>query len=178
MAFAGFGGGSVGEILSDWERAGVFSYVLPFLILFALIFVILSQMKLFKDNRAVNAIIALAVAIMALQFEFVPRFFSEVFPRLGVGLAIILVILILIGMFMNPTNSGLMWTLLGIGGIVAIVVLISSGDAVGGSIGPWFENHWGLVIGILIFVIFVGAIMFGGPKDKRESKPYSSLGFR
>ena len=37
--------------------------------------------------------IALAVAFMSLQFDVVSMFFSELFPRFGVGLSIILVIL-------------------------------------------------------------------------------------
>ncbi len=175
IAWSGFYGGDIGNLLSQWEQMGIFSYVLPFLVLFALIFAILGQMKIFQGNRAVNSIIALAVALMALQFDFVPRFFSEVFPRLGVGLAVILVILILIGMFMNPSNAGLMWTLLGIGGVIAIVVLMSAGDAVGGGVGYWFSEHYGTVILVLIIVIFLGAVIFAG--NKGSSKPYVSLGF-
>src|SRR3989344_2042976 len=94
-----FSGGSIGNLLSQWEQLGVFSYVLPFLLLFSLIFGILSRANIFKENKGINATIALAVALMALQFNAVPRFFSDIFPRLGIGLSVILVGLILIGLF-------------------------------------------------------------------------------
>ena len=60
------------------------------MLIFALVFGILIKTQIFKDNKAVNGIIALAVAFMALQFDFVPTFFAQIFPRLGIGLAIIL----------------------------------------------------------------------------------------
>ena len=98
MFFATYGyyGGAIGDVLNQWEQAGFFSYVLPFLLIFALVFGILSSIQVFKENRAIDAIIALVVGLMALQFEMVPIFFAQVFPRLGVALSVILVILILL----------------------------------------------------------------------------------
>ena len=74
-----FPSGALGDFLSKWEQAGFFSYLLPFLLIFALVFGILTRVKIFKDNKVVNGIIALAVALMALQFNFVPQFFSQIF---------------------------------------------------------------------------------------------------
>ncbi|MFQ5531223.1 MAG: hypothetical protein ACE5ES_01265, partial [Candidatus Nanoarchaeia archaeon] len=98
-----FGGGTIGDLLSVWQQQGFFSYLLPFLLIFALVFGILEQAKLFKENKAINGIIALVVGLMALQLDFVPIFFSEIFPRLGVGLSFILVLLILAGMFVDTS---------------------------------------------------------------------------
>ena len=84
----GYYGGSIGNVLAYWEQAGFFSYVLPFLLIFALVYGILTRTQIFKDNRAVNGILALTVGLLALQFDFVPVFFSEIFPRLGVALAL------------------------------------------------------------------------------------------
>ncbi|MEK6827230.1 MAG: hypothetical protein AABX99_01980 [Nanoarchaeota archaeon] len=87
-----FPSGVLGDLLAKWEQAGFFSYLLPFLLIFALIFGILLKLNIFKDNKMVNGIIALSVSLMSLQFGFVPDFFSQIFPRVGVGLAIILAI--------------------------------------------------------------------------------------
>ena len=94
-----FEGGAIGDMLSKWQQAGFFSYVLPFLLIFALIFAILERVGIFKDNKAINAIIAAVVGLMSLQVQMVSQFFAEIFPRLGVGLAILLVLLILTGLF-------------------------------------------------------------------------------
>ena len=66
------------NIFAYWEQIGVFSYILPFLMIFALVFGILMRMGIFKENKAVSAIVALAVGLLSLQFDFVPRFFSEI----------------------------------------------------------------------------------------------------
>ena len=79
-----FGGGALGDLFGQWEAAGIFAYALPFLLIFALVFGLLSKMNIFKsgtnDGKGVNVMIALAVAFMALQFDIVSVFFSELFP--------------------------------------------------------------------------------------------------
>jgi hypothetical protein len=157
--------GTIGQLLSFWEQAGFFSYLLPFLLIFALIFGILNQIRLFKDNKAINAIIALVVGFMSLQFPMVSEFFSEIFPRLGIGLAIILVVLILAGMFIDPKNSGIMYVMLGIGAIITIVVLVQTAGAVGWSSGSWWAENWPMIVGV-VFILAVIAIIVGASSKK------------
>ncbi|MBU4015742.1 hypothetical protein KJ878_06145 [Patescibacteria group bacterium] len=114
-----FEGGGIGDFLNEMNNAGFFSYVLPFLLIFALVFGILNQIRLFKENKSINGIIALVVGLMALQFDFVPIFFSEIFPRMGVGLVVLLLLLIFAGMFADPDSNATMYTLLGVGVVIA-----------------------------------------------------------
>ncbi len=147
-----FEGGAIGNVLNTWAQAGIFSYAIPFLLIFAMIFGILSRMNLFKENRAINGIIALSVALMALQFPFVSMFFAEVFPALGIGLAVILVVLILTGLFIDPTKKGWMTGLSVVSIIVVAAVLISSSFNLGLTFGGWFRYNWPTLIGIAIFI--------------------------
>lgn len=75
LAYASYSGGTIGNLIASWEQAGVFAYLLPFLLMFAIIFGILSKMQIFGDNKAISAIIALVVGFMALQFNIVSTFF-------------------------------------------------------------------------------------------------------
>lgn len=173
LAWGGFYDGAIGQMLTTWEQAGVFSYVLPFLMIFALVFTVIGKMKIFGENRAVTAIIALAVGLMSLQFEFVPRFFSEVFPRVGVGLAIILVILIIAGLFIDPEKSGIMYVLLAIGAIIIIVVLINTSNALGYTgAQDWIADNWAVVVGVLIFLVGIGLVIWNGNPPKGKGTPY------
>lgn len=169
MADWGFYGGTIGNILADWESAGVFSYLLPFLIIFALITAILGQIKVFEKNKAVNVVIALAVSLMALQFDFVPRFFTEVFPRVGIGLAIILIALIFLGLFRSKQNSTLNWILFGIAAIVLIVVLINTSNELGWSTGDFITRNWESLVGIVAFFVVLGAIIGGLNKKSKNN---------
>jgi hypothetical protein len=166
LASYGYFGGSIGNALNQLEQMGFFYYILPFLLIFSLVFGILSSMQLFKDNRAVDAVIALSVGLMALQFDIVPVFFSQVFPRMGVALAAVLVILILAGFFVDPKKSWIMYVLLGIGTIAAIAVLVSTSQNIGFYSSYWFFEYVPLVA-TLIFIVIVIAIVVGiKPKEE------------
>jgi hypothetical protein len=169
LASATFPSGAIGDFLSKWEQAGFFSYLLPFLLIFALVFGILTRVKIFKDNKVVNGIIALAVALMALQFDFVPTFFSQIFPRVGVALAIILSVMIVVGLFMDPDSKVVNYFLLGIGVITIGAVLIQSAGAVGWQSGGWWQDNWQLVVGAIFLFILVAVIIgSSSPKDRKD----------
>lgn len=155
----GFYGGTIGNLLFNLEQAGFFSYVLPFLLIFSLVFGILTRTQIFKDNKAINGIIALVVGLLALQFDLVPIFFSEIFPRLGVALAIILALLILAGLFFDPNNKFVGYGLLLVGVIIFLVVLIQTAGWLGWQSGFWWYDNWPTVIGIVAFLIIIIAII-------------------
>ena len=67
------------------------------------------QINLFKETKAINAVIALSVSLLSLQFSFVSVFFAEIFPKVGVGMIIILLLLVFTGMFMNTNDRWMMY---------------------------------------------------------------------
>lgn len=156
----GFQGGTLGNILTQLEQVGFFSIALPFLLIFALIFGVLARIKIFGDqqNKTINGIIALVVSLMAIQFGFVSAFFSDIFPRLGVWLSVILIFLIIIGL-LNPSGKWMTGLMVILGLIIVMVILSQTfGDL-------WFyPNIWidtqnmteiiviGLIIGGIIWV--------------------------
>ncbi|MDO8623573.1 MAG: hypothetical protein Q7R52_04975 [archaeon] len=166
----GYYNGVIGDVLNQWAEMGFFSYVLPFLLIFAMVFGILSTTNIFRGNRMVDAIIALVVGLMALQFDFVPVFFAQVFPRLGVALSVLLVIIILIGLFIDPSKGWLMYTLMGVGIIAAIVVLVSTSGSVGWASGYWFSENWATIAFVVFFFIAMAVII--GTTNKNPRGPY------
>jgi len=168
-----FDGTAIGNMFVQWEQAGFFTYLLPFLLIFALVFGILTQIKLFKDSKSINGIIALVVGLLALQFPMVPQFFSEIFSRLGIALAIILVIMILLGLFLNSKDDGdfMKWVLLGVAGIILVIVLVKTAGALGWAAGWWWADNWPIVAGVVIILAALGIIV----GSSKESKPYHPL---
>lgn len=171
VAWAGvYSGGSFGDLLYQWEQMGMFAYILPFLLIFAIVFGILEKTKIF-DAQGINAIISIVVGLMALQFQLVSVFFAEIFPRLGVGLSVILVILILLGMFIPPNKEWATYGLFGIAAIVAIIVVGKSLSFVGWTTGGWWSYNWvsvATVVGILAVIGFVVAPK--GGKSEAQKK--------
>ncbi len=178
QSYSSFEGGAVGNILSQWEAMGFFSYVIPFLLIFALVFGILIQIRLFRDNKTINAIIALSVGLMALQFSFVPRFFSEIFPRLGIGLIVILIVIILTGLFANPEDKWQMYLMWGIGAIVVVIILVQTAGVTGWySFFPWLGYNWPMALGVIAFIVIIAVIVASSrPKSTTEMRsPLSQL---
>ena len=170
----GYYGGGFGDLLAQWQAAGIFSYVLPFLLIFALIYGLLMKTKIFgvqKSGRAISAIIALAVGLMALQFDLVPRFFSEIFPRLGVGLAVLIVALILLGMF-SPNRTWVTYTYFAIGAIILIVVLFNTAQMLGwrGSLsGIYYLPSWVMSFVLIVVVVAIIVAASRPPKGKQDT---------
>ncbi|MEK6927523.1 MAG: hypothetical protein AABX11_03760 [Nanoarchaeota archaeon] len=152
----------IGGILLSWQAAGIFDYVLPFLLIFSFVFGILIKTELLgKENKGLNAIIALAIGALSLQLDFIPLIFRELFPRLGVGLAILLCLLILVGLFIKEQQKT--WNIIFsvIGAVILIVIVIQSFDMFGwGGFGFFGGDVVGWVVGaILLIGVIVAVVM-------------------
>jgi hypothetical protein len=168
----GFGSGIIGELLTKWQQMGFFSYLLPFMLLFALVFGIMTRTQIFKDNKAVNGIIALAVAFMALQFDFVPAFFAQIFPRLGVGLAIILAIMITIGLFVPAKSKMIDYILLGVGVLIMGLIIMQSAAGVGWQSADFWSKYFPAIVLGVVILIFIFVVIGGSSKPKEADKTY------
>jgi len=138
---------TVTNILNTWADIGVFAYILPFLMIFALVYGILSESKILGKNKAVHA-------TLALQFDYVANFFATIFPYAGIGIAVLLVALILMGILTDKEETN-KWIFFGIGALIFIVVLCYSvwdfnwlGGYIGGDWVPW-----------IILVVVIGGII-------------------
>ena len=177
-SYSVFGGGAIGNIFAQWEQAGVFAYALPFLLLFSLIFAILSFVPLFKDNKGINAVIAISVSLMAMQFDFVSIFFSQIFPRLGIALSIVLVLIILLGLLIRDDEKGnqmVKWMMAISIIVIAIVVIVNSMNSFGftsfgnGAFGSFLRYNIGniIIIGLIVGAV-IAIIASQSPKTKAK----------
>lgn len=153
------------------QNAGFYSFILPFLLIFSLVYGILTRMDLFKDNKGVSAIISLSVGLLALQFNIVSNFFSEVFPKVGIGLSLILGLLILIGAFIDRSKQWILYVLLAVGALITFFVLYPSFQnafGFGGSSTSSYDT--GVIVGwamiILVVVVGLAAVLGWNPFRK------------
>ncbi len=154
-------GYNIGDILNTWTQMGVFAYLLPFLMIFALVYGILIKTKILGENKGVNATISLAFGLLALQFDYVSGFYASIFPYAGMGLAILLIAMILGGVVMgdNPKN----WIWFGIGTVIFVFVLFASlGDTVWlGGLGYNLSNSAPALLAILVLLGVMALIIWG-----------------
>lgn len=155
--------GSIADILFQWEYMGFFEFILPFLLIFAVVYGILSYMEIFGNQKGIHAIIAVILGLLAIRSGYFQAFLAEIAPRLGVGLTILLVALILIGLFVqDQSKKTLGWILLGIAAVIFIVIMgqLYNSPMFGGDLG--FSSPevigWLIMIGLLIVIIVVVAV--------------------
>lgn len=164
----------IGVVLQQWADLGIFFYVLPFLLIFSLVFAILQKVNIMggdsNQNRGVNAIISLSVALLSLQFDSVPIFFQVIFPKIGIGLSIILAAIILMGVFVDFNKSrGMAKLFLTIGGVVGIIILLSTiSDYSWWNGSFWYANMSAIVAGVIIFIFILIVINSGKPSGQEE----------
>lgn len=115
---------SIADLLNYWYDFGVFTYLLPFLLVFAFVFGILSKTRIIGDNRGVHATIAAVVGGLSLVNDKVPAFFESIFPYAGIGMSVLLIALILMGLL--GADDGEDWAKyvwFGIGAVSFVVVV-------------------------------------------------------
>jgi hypothetical protein len=165
---------NIADILNQWAEMGIFEYAIPFLLLFAVVYAILEKSKILGENKGVNAIVGASVGLLALMNDLVSTFFAEIFPRLGIFLAVLLVLVILVGMAGEDAQAKKLYFVVGI--VLAAATILWAfanwnfwGDQFG--IGWWVgENFWLILAGILV-VLGVVAVIFGKGGSGGGSKP-------
>ncbi|MBR9705561.1 hypothetical protein GOV14_00860 [Candidatus Pacearchaeota archaeon] len=166
------------EILNSWQQMGVFAYLLPFLLIFAIVFGILNKSSVLGENRGVQATIAVAVGLLSLQFDIVSTFFADIFPYAGIGISILLVAILLIGLLNSGSETVAKWLIFSIGAITFLVILYVLWSKYrwqynlgGGMGGELFNVVWILVvIGAVIAITIVTGRKSGGGGGSSSSK--------
>lgn len=160
----GLFGYSIGDVLNRWASLGVFAYVLPFLMIFALVYGILAKTNILGDNKGVNATISLAFGLLALQFDYVSGFYASIFPYAGMGLAVILIFMILVGLASKQSEQNWAWFIIGI--IIFLVILFGAlGETYWlGGVGYSLAGAGPALLAILLIVAILGWIVLGQNK--------------
>jgi len=105
----------------------------------------------------------LAFGLLALQFDYVSGFYASIFPYAGMGLAVLLIAMILLGLMGDSDKKGnKIW--LGIGVVIFLFVLFASlGDTYWlGGVGYNLAGAGPALLAILLVLGILGFIIFGG----------------
>lgn len=166
---------NITDVLNQWAELGVFAYVLPFLMIFAVVYGILAKTTILGGNKGVNATIALATGLLALQFDYVPNFFASIFPYTGIGLAVLLVAMILMGLLVDIDDKKVFnWILFGIGLVIFVTVLLTalSDFRWWGGFGWGWGESWPAIL-VAVIVLGLIALIIWHPASQQESEKKS-----
>ncbi|OIO81498.1 hypothetical protein AUJ84_00980 [Candidatus Pacearchaeota archaeon CG1_02_32_132] len=154
--------------------------VLPFLLVFVIMFAILQKAKIFGEGKKqIDALVALVIGLIFIAFTNAVGIVTSLIPFLAVGAVIILVFMILYGMVFKEGEFEMSKGLkIGFGIVIGIALII----AVMMSTGIWDYVLENWVYGgesdlfmnavfIVIIAVAVAAVVWGsgsGEKKKKE----------
>lgn len=170
-------------MLYQWESVGLFDIILPFLLIFAIIYAIFERSKILGENRGVHAIIALVIGFFAIRFDYMGLYLTRLFENTAVGLILLLVVILFLGFFVFKPEKERWWKY--IGGIAAIFIffwVLSRTFQWWGydrNIFAWvaYSPFWSSIVtlGILIgIVVLLSTILSPGRREGFEVTPTGS----
>ncbi|MEM4330659.1 MAG: hypothetical protein QW273_01465 [Candidatus Pacearchaeota archaeon] len=163
------------NLLNTLNELGLFTYILPFMIIFSVVFGILEKTNLFGQNKkGIHIVISLSVAGISLLFDTVPLFFSVLFPKLGIGIGLLLLVMIILGFLYGGNVTKLKffgWIILGMIIIWTLIDIEFFSSFGRGSFNflSFIEDYLPL---ILILGILIGGIILvtKDTSSKKENK--------
>jgi uncharacterized membrane protein YfcA len=167
------------DFLKDF---GFFEVILPFLLVFTLVFAILEKTKLFGEENVkgekyprknIDAMIAFVIAFFVIAATNVVGIIKEAMPKISLILVILISFMLLAGSFMGDKqfnfeeNKVFKWFLILVI-FVGILLIFLSSIKPEGSNESWLETFWnyissgyesGPIIGTVILIIFLVVII-------------------
>lgn len=164
----------IGTVIAQWQTAGIYDFLLPFLLIFAIVLGILRSTGIIGGNKGLHIIIALVIGLMATSYNYssgllLSDFLRELFPRLGLGLAVLVALLILVGLFISDEamKQWAQYVLMGVGFLIFIIVLAKSFERYG-FYSTNFGNYAGWIIGAVLLIGVIIAVATSGSKDPKQ----------
>ncbi|MBS3107706.1 hypothetical protein J4468_02215 [Candidatus Woesearchaeota archaeon] len=182
---------TLGVAIEFLNKLGFFDVVLPFLLVFTIVFGVLEKTRLFgtvklKDNdvprKDLNSMIAFAIALFVVSATKIVQTIKTSMPQVALGLIIIVSFMMLVGMLLGQGKNIFDKEYLGQGWVIFFGVLIFIG-LIGVfifSLGWWdpvysFMAHWlskDAVLGVFILLVVAFAVTYivGGSNKTGDGK--------
>lgn len=155
---------------------GFFTLVLPFLLVFILVFGILEKVKILGDKRRINIMVALTIALLGIASSFLTTFITDFFPKVTISLVILFSFLMIIKL-LNPDLDLDVWYMKLIVPVLFIaLIIVQFKEFIGSSVSSILQNplFW-FIVGIIILIWFlIGSGKKSESKTSKESKPERS----
>lgn len=171
----------IGMIFAQWQSAGVYDYLLPFLLVFAIVFGILTTTNILGKQKGIHVIIAVIVGLMAVGYSStlsysLGQFLQTLFPRLGIGLAVLVALMILVGLFVPHDEKRFwLWGLGAIGFIIGIVIITQTFDSLSFLSFSSYSDYVGWIIGGILILGLIIAVAAGGSERDTRKPPFTGV---
>ena len=163
------------EVFQNLEAMGLTDVILPFTLIFAVIFAILGMVKIFGEKKNINVVVALVIALLVVvphvtggypPGKDVVEIINTSIPNVSVIIIAVLMFLILLGIFgvqIDVTQSSYIGPLVGMLCLGAVFFIFGSSAGWFGGSGTHsgalsFLNNSETVSVLLVILMFVGIV--------------------
>ncbi|MFC1801757.1 hypothetical protein ACFLZB_04820 [Nanoarchaeota archaeon] len=159
------------NIIKEFEFYGIFDVLIPFILVFTIVFAILQRIKLFgSDKKNINLVLAFIMGVVTVIPHVTGSYpgkydpvviINALLPSVSVLIIAIILVLLLVGMFAGE------WGAEKASGIVFIIALMFIAYVFGTTVGWWsgpaelFGSWWGETLTIVVVIILIlGVLLF------------------
>ena len=168
---------NVYDLLNQWETIGVFDYLLPFLLIFAVVFGILETTKALGEHKGIHTIVALVIGLFTMRYFQVGEFIGIIFANFGIALSVILVLIILTGLFVtHKSREGWANNTSKFSMLAVVIVVIASINEFAWFGSYWWQNNWISLLWVAIIIGAIVAFMGGGNNGSSKGDEKSGWG--
>jgi len=148
--------------------------LLPFLLVFIVVFAILQKTKLLGDGKAqIDSLVALVIGLITIGYAYQTGVIVDLMGWLALGVAVILVFLILYGFVAGDLSKAPDWMKITFGilaGLFTIGVVIYV-TGLGDFALKWFEGAQdGFLMNAILIVLVIGAVITATVTSKKSEK--------
>ncbi len=166
--------GPLSGVFNYLQNFGFFDIILPFAIIFSIVWALLSKINLF-ENKKIPLILGLAISLLAIyphatgtyqQFDIV-NFINTAFPQVGLIILSVVLLMILMGLWKGeaPGAENLVF---GTGMVIAVIMLFV---VIWRALFPYSSPSWLSFIddpnlqALLVIILVFGLIVYFVTKD-------------
>ena len=149
-----------GNVLGQLEGMGFYEYLLPFLLVFTIIFAILEKTKLMgtegqNPKTNINALLAVIIALIVIVQTDITMVMNMYLSKMALFIVIVLIFLLVLGVFGANVEHGLKGGFLGFGFIISIIaVLWALSPEIG--LGEFFDRYYIFTDADRAILLFIG----------------------
>lgn len=168
-----FEGVNFSDMIKQLEQMGFYEVILPFMLVFTIMFALLQKIKLFgADTKNINIVVAAVIAFFFVRVPAVIATVNQFLPKISIIVIVLLMFLLILGVLGSGESKGWTGWPFFIGMVGAVIGIIWS---VVSSI-PGFSTAWPrwlvlssqdkailLAVGIFVLLLWVFS-------DKKEDK--------
>jgi hypothetical protein len=169
-------------VIQQWQAIGIFDVLLPFILLFAIIFAILQKTKVLGGRNGIDAVVAMAIGFFVIINPFVNEILKVILANTAIAIIVIVALMLILGLVWGGQKMKA-WNF--IGGIIGLAIFVwilgrvadyyemyYPGTVVFSQM--WWAENLPWIIPLLIILIFAIIVISSGG-EKKTGTPFAEI---